>query len=695
MTSPAPPVARRNPVVITQLGRTRTDEFAWMKDADWQKVLRDPLVLKPEIRQYLEAENAYMRAVLAPTEPLQETLFQEMKGRIREDDASAPEPDGPFAYATRYAAGAQHPLHVRRPRAGGAEEILLDEEAEAKGKAFYSVGAAGHSPDHSLYAWAVDEQGSEVYRIRIRDLETGKVLPSPVESSTGDFTFSPDSAWLFWTWRDDNGRPARIYRRPVRGTAADDVLVYTERDEGFFIGVRRSASDRFILISCGNQETSEVLLIPADQPTAAPVPLEPRREGVLYDLEHWNDRFVIRTNADGAVDFKLVTAPEATPGRAAWREMVPHRPGVLIEGVLAFKRWLVRLEKADALNRIVIRNAQGDEHAVAFDEPAFALDLDPGLEYDTDVLRLVYNSMTTPRSWVDYDMAARTRTVVKTQDIPSGHDPARYETRRLNARAADGTEIPIFVLMRKGQKLDGAAPLFLYGYGSYGISQEASFSIRALSLVDRGWIWARACVRGGAEKGRGWFLDGRRERKMNTFTDFIACAEHLHRQGYGAPANTVAYGGSAGGLLMGAVANLRPDLFAGIVAAVPFVDALNTMSDASLPLTPPEWPEWGNPLTDPAAYDTIAAYSPYDNIAARPYPAILATGGLSDPRVTYWEPAKWVARLRPASTSGRPVLLKMNMEAGHAGAAGRFDDLKETALEYAFALWAVDGQARP
>ena len=694
MTSPAPPVPRRDPVVITQLGRTRTDEFAWMKDPDWQKVLRDPSVLKRDIRLHLEAENAYMRQVLAPTEALQETLFREMKGRIREDDASAPEPDGPYAYATRYAAGAQHPLHVRRPRDGGAEEILLDEEAEAKGKPFYSVGAAGHSPDHGLYAWAVDEQGSEIHRIYIRDLAAGKVLASPVESSTGDFCFSPDGAWLFWTWRDDNGRPARIYRRPVRGTAKDDVLVYTERDEGFFIGVRRSASDRYILIPCGNQETSEVLLIPADRPTAAPVPLEPRRDGVLYDLEHWNDRFVIRTNADGAVDFKLVTAPEASPGRAGWRDLVPHRPGVLIEGILAFRRWLVRLEKADALNRVVIRGQDGAEHAVAFDEAAFALDLDPGLEYDTDVLRFIYNSMTTPRSWVDYDMARRTRTVVKTQDVPSGHDPARYETRRLNARAADGTEVPVFVLMRKGQKLDGSAPLFLYGYGSYGISQEASFSIRALSLVDRGWIWARACVRGGSEKGWGWFLDGRRERKMNTFTDFIACAEHLHAQGYGRPSNTVGCGGSAGGLLMGAVANLRPDLFAGIIAAVPFVDVLNTMSDDSLPLTPPEWPEWGNPLTDPAAYDRITAYSPYDNIAARPYPAVLATGGLSDPRVTYWEPAKWVARLRPASTSGRPVLLKMNMEAGHAGASGRFDDLKETALEYAFALFAVDGASQ-
>ena len=688
-TPPRPPSPRRETQTIVQLGRTRTDDYAWMKDEDWQKVLRDPSVLKPEIRAHLEAENAYTRAVLAPTEGLQDTLFREMKGRIREDDASAPEPDGPFVYFTRYATGAQHPAHVRRQRSDGAEEVLLDEEAEAKGKAFFSVGAAGHSPDHRLFAWAADEQGSEVYRIFIRDLATGQVLPSPVESSTGDFTFSPDSAWLFWTWRDDNGRPARIYRRPVRGTAADDVLVYTEADEGFFIGVRRSASDRFILIACGNQETSEVLLIPADRPTAAPVPLEPRRDGVLYDVEHWNDRFIIRTNADGAVDFKLVSAPETSPGRASWKDFIAHRPGVLIEGTLAFRRWLVRLEKADALNRIVIRGEDGVEHAIAFDEPAFALDLDPGLEYDTDALRFVYNSMTTPRSWVDYDMTKRTRTVVKTQDIPSGHDPSRYETRRLNARAADGTEVPVFVLMRKGQKLDGSAPLFLYGYGSYGISQEASFSIRALSLVDRGWIWARACVRGGSEKGRGWFLDGRSGRKMNSFTDFIACAEHLHRDGYGRPANTVACGGSAGGLLMGAVANLRPDLFCGIIAAVPFVDVLNTMSDASLPLTPPEWPEWGNPLTDPEAYDQIAAYSPYDNVAPRPYPAILATGGLSDPRVTYWEPAKWVARLRPASTRGRPVLLKMNMEAGHAGAAGRFDDLKETTVEYAFALWAV------
>lgn len=695
MTSPVPPVARRDPVVVTQLGRTRTDEFGWMKDPDWQKVLRNPSLLKSDIRSHLDAENAYMRAILAPTEGLQETLFQEMKGRIREDESSAPLPDGDYVYLMRYAVGAQHPTHVRRPRKGGPEEVLLDEEAEAKGKAYYSVGAASHSPDHRYFAWAADEQGSEVYRIRIRDLVTGEVLPSPVESSTGDFTFSPDSAWLFWTWRDDNGRPARIYRRPVRGTARDDVLVYSERDEGFFVSVSRTASNRFLLIDCGNQETSECLLIPAEKPTSEPVALEPRREGVLYSVEHWNDRFIIRTNADGAVDFKLVAAPESSPGRAAWRDFIPHRPGVLIEGVLAFRRWLVRLEKADALNRIVIRDGDGVEHTIAFDEAAFALGLDPGLEYDTDVLRFVYNSMTTPRSWIDYDMASRRRTVVKTQEIPSGHDPSRYETRRLNARAADGTEVPVFILMRKGQALDGSAPLFLYGYGSYGIPQEAAFSIRALSLVDRGWIWARACVRGGSEKGWGWFLDGRRERKMNTFTDFIACAEHLHRQGYGRPSNTVAYGGSAGGLLMGAVANLRPDLFAGIIAAVPFVDVLNTMSDESLPLTPPEWPEWGNPLTDPKAYDTIAAYSPYDNIAPRPYPAILATGGLSDPRVTYWEPAKWVARLRPATTSGRPILLKMNMEAGHAGAAGRFDGLKETALEYAFALWATGAIRTP
>lgn len=688
-SKPVPPVAKKEPKRIEQLGRVRTDDYAWMKDDNWQKVLRDPTLIKADVKAHLTAENAYTKAMLSSTEDLQKQIFEEMKGRIKEDDASVPAPDGAWEYYSRYDKGAQHPIHARKPRGGGAEQVLLDEEAESKGKAFYSVGSARHSPDHKLYAWAVDEQGSEVYRIHVKDLATGQVMPEPVESVT-DFAWSPDSAYIFWILRDDNGRPAKVYRRPARGGAKDDVLVYDEPDEGFFIGVGPVSSQAWIAIGVGNQETSEVLLIPASDPTAAPRVMEPRKEGVRYEVDHWDGRFVIRTNEGDAVDWKIMTAEEANPGRAGWKEWIPHQPGRLITGMLAYKNHFVRLEKVDALNRIVVTERGGAEHAVGFEEEAYALSLEGGYEYDTTVTRFVYTSMTTPRQWFDYDMKTRERTLRKTQEIPSGHDPAQYETRRLNAKAPDGAEVPIFVLMKKGTKLDGTAPLLLYGYGSYGMAQEPGFSIRNLSLVDRGWIWATACPRGGSEKGWGWFLDGRKDKKINTFTDFIACADHLLANGYGAKDKVVAYGGSAGGLLMGAVTNMRPELWAGIIAAVPFVDVLNTMSDTSLPLTPPEWPEWGNPLTDAAAYDYIASYSPYDQVGPKPYPAVLATGGLSDPRVTYWEPEKWVAKLREYTTSGDPVLLKINMEAGHGGASGRFDFLKEIALDYAFAIWAVE-----
>ena len=566
--------------------------------------------------------------------------------------------------------------------------MLIDVEAMAKPHAYFQVGHAEHSPDHRLYAWAEDDQGSEYYRIRVKDLATGEVFAGPVESSTGDFVFSPDSEWLFWTWRDENGRPAKIYRRPARGGA--DELVYEEPDAGFFIGVGRTASRRYILIGAGNQETSEAWVIPASEPTAEPRLVEPRREGVRYDVDHWNDRFVIRTNADDAIDFKLVEAPEADPSRANWQDMVPHRPGVFLLGVQPYRDWLVRLERVDVNNRIVVRARDGAEHEIAFEEEAHALHLEGGYEYDTDVTRFVYTSPTTPRQWFDYDLKTRGRTLRKTQEIPSGHDPERYETKRLHAVAPDGASVPITVLKLKETPLDGSAPLMLYGYGSYGHALDAGFSIRHLSLVDRGWIWATAHVRGGSEKGWGWFLDGRKEKKTNTFTDFIASAEELVAKGYGATGRIVAYGGSAGGLLVGAVVNMRPDLWGGAIAAVPFVDAVNTMSDVSLPLTPPEWPEWGNPIEDPAAYDLIASYAPYEQVKAQAYPPVLATGGLSDPRVTYWEPSKWIARLRDRTTGEAPVLLKINLEAGHGGASGRFDFLKEIALDYAFAVWAVE-----
>ena len=684
-----PPTAERRPERVEQLGRTRIDDYAWLKDKNWQKVMRDPGVLRPDVRAHLDAENAYTKAQLASTEDLQAELFAEMRGRIKEDDSSVPAPDGVYDYYVRYAHGAQHPVYARRPRGqDGPEEVLLDADAAADGKAFFDVGAAEHSDDHALFAYALDEQGSEYFRIEVKDLATGELLPDPVSSSTGAFAISPDSAWLFWVWRDENGRPAKIFRRPVRG--GEDVLVYAEPDGGMFLSVGVTQSRGYILIGAGNHETSEVRLIPASDPAAEPKVVEPRREGVRYELEHWGDRFVVLTNADGAVDYKLCWADEENPSKPGWRDWIAHQPGRFLAGMVAHRDWFVRLERVDANNRIVI-TARDDlaEHTVGFEEEAYALSVDGGYEYDTSTLRFTYQSPTTPRSTYDYDMVRRERTLRKVQDVPSGHDPAAYVARRLHAVAPDGESVPITVLMKADTPLDGAAPLLLYGYGAYGIAMEPGFSIRSLSLVDRGWIWAIAHVRGGTEKGWGWFLDGRAEKKINTFTDFIACAEHLHATGHGAADRTVAYGGSAGGMLMGAIANLRPELWAAIIAAVPFVDVLNTMSDADLPLTPPEWPEWGDPITDAAAYDRIASYSPYDNVREAPYPAVLATGGLSDPRVTYWEPAKWIARLRAHTTSGRPCLLKINMEAGHGGASGRFDYLKEVALDYAFALWAV------
>jgi oligopeptidase B len=412
--------------------------------------------------------------------------------------------------------------------------------------------------------------------------------------------------------------------------------------------------------------------------------------GVKYSLDHWTDRWVIRTNADEALDFKLCVSFARFPAKVTWEDWVPYAPGRYITGFLAFAGHLARAERVDACDRIVIVDRAGAEHLIDFDEEAYALGLVGGHEYEAATLRFVYESPTTPKQWFDYDMAARTRALRKTQEIPSGHHPSRYVARRLYAPASDGEQIPITVLMLKDTPLDGSAPLMLYGYGAYGIAMEPNFSIRNLSLVDRGWIWATAHIRGGSDKGWGWFLAGRKTRKPNTFTDFIAAAEHLVSQGYGTPGRIAAYGGSAGGMLMGAVANLRPDLWGAIIAAVPFVDVLNTMSDESLPLTPPEWPEWGDPMRDPAAYDLIAGYSPYDQVSARPYPPILATGGLSDPRVTYWEPQKWAAKLRDHTTGDAPILLKINMEAGHGGASGRFEFLKEIALDYAFAVWALE-----
>ena len=689
MPKPTPPVAKKVPVRIEQLGRVRVDDYQWMKDDNWQAVLRDPSLIKADVKEHLTAENAYREAMMASTLPLQAQMFEEMKGRIKEDDSSVPAADGPWEYYVRYNTGDQHPLYCRRPRGrSDGEVILLDCNKLAEGKAYSEVSATEHSPDHALFGYAEDAQGSEVYKIYVKDLATGEVLPDPIESASANFTFSPDSQWIFWTNRDDNGRPDKIFRRPARG--GETALVNEETDEGMFQGIGRTADDAFLVINIANQETSESRIIPAANPTATPVVVEPRHVGRLYDLDHWGDRWVIRTNADDAIDFKVVEAPTASPGKANWTDLIPHTPGRFIEGVALVKDYLGRQERADANTKIVIRDRAGAEHEIAVDEPAYALSLGGASEFDTTVMRYGYNSPSTPTSTYDYDLKTRERTLRKVQDIPSGHDPADYVVERLNAPASDGELVPVTVLRRKDTPIDGSAPLLLYGYGSYGIPMAASFSTNRLSLVDRGFIYAIAHIRGGSDKGWNWFLTARRFTKKNTFTDFIAAADHLIARNYTKAGNIVAEGRSAGGLLMGAITNMRPELWAGVIGGVPFVDVINTMSDTSLPLTPPEWPEWGNPLEDAAAYDYIHSYSPYDQIEVKPYPALLATGGLSDPRVTYWEPEKWVAKLRPASTSGKPVLLKINMEAGHFASSGRFDYLKDIAHDYAFAVWAIE-----
>ncbi|NBN62942.1 S9 family peptidase [Pannonibacter tanglangensis] len=688
-----PPRAEARPLTLTTHGITRQDDYAWLRADNWQEVMRDPSVLAADIRAYLEAENAYLEAQMAPTKALQDTLFAEMKGRIKEDDSSVPMPDGPYEYGLRYVTGGQHPLLTRTPRGGGDEQILVDGDKEAAGKAYFKLAGATHAPDHSRLAWAYDDKGSEFYTLKLRDMATGADMATVIEDTAGGGVFSACGRYLFYIRVDANHRPSKLFRHEIGTDPAADVLVYEEADAGFFMGVGKTQSGSHIVIDIHDHETSEVHVIPADAPTSAPRLIAARQTAVEYSVDESGGRFYILTNADDAEDFKIVTAPASDPGRANWRDLVPHKGGRLILSVTAYKDFIVRLEREDGLPRIVVRRlVDAVEHAIAFDEEAYSLGLSDGYEFDTSLIRFTYSSMTTPSRTYDYDVETRQRTLRKEQVVPSGHDPANYVTRRLQARAADGELVPVSVLYRKDTPLDGSAPCLLYGYGSYGISIPASFNTNCLSLVDRGFVYAIAHIRGGKEKGYAWYSKGRREFKRNTFTDFLAAADHLVGEGFTAHERIVAQGGSAGGMLMGAVANMGGEKFGGIIAEVPFVDVLNTMLDDTLPLTPPEWPEWGNPIASREAYDYIAGYSPYDNVTAKAYPAILAVGGLTDPRVTYWEPAKWVARLRAVKTGDSLLMLKTNMEAGHGGASGRFDRLKEVALVQAFAL-KVTGRA--
>ncbi|SIP95210.1 oligopeptidase B Serine peptidase. MEROPS family S09A [Rhizobium sp. RU35A] len=684
---PTPPKAEKRPVTDTRHGITRTDDYAWLRADNWQAMFKDPSLLDPEIRAHLEAENAYMEAALGDTTDLQKTLFAEMKGRIKEDDSSVPMKDGPFAYGTLYVTGGEQAHYFRTPRDGGEQQVLLNGDREAEGKDYFRLSGIDHCSDHSLGIWGYDDKGSEYFTLRVRNLATGEDLPDVIENTAGGGVWAPNGKSFFYTLQDENHRPSKVFHHILGEPQSADRLVYEETDPGFFMGVGGSLLDDVIYIDIHDHETSEYRLLSTTDLTAAPALVAAREEGVEYSMTEGGDIFYILTNDGGAKDFKIMAAPFDAPGKENWVEVVPHEPGRLILSHMAYARHLVWLERREGLPRIVIMDrASGEDHAIAFDEEAYSLGLQGAAEYETDVIRFSYSSMTTPSQLFDYNMATRERVLLKTQEVPSGHNPDDYVTRRVMAPAPDGERVPVSLLYRKDTPLDGSAPCLLYGYGAYGITIPASFSTNTLSLADRGFVYAIAHIRGGKDKGFAWYENGKMEHKENTFRDFIAAADHLVAEGFTSYDKIIAEGGSAGGMLMGAVANMAPEKFAGIIAAVPFVDVLTTMLDDTLPLTPPEWPEWGNPIESDEEYRWIAAYSPYDNVADRPYPPLLAISGLTDPRVTYWEPTKWIARLREQAPAAGPFLLKTNMAAGHGGKSGRFQRLEEIAFEYAFAI---------
>jgi len=691
---PAPPVAARVDHEITQLGRTRNDPYNWLKDENWQEVMREPSLLKPEIRSYLEAENAYTKARLEePTTALREELFNEMRGRIKEDDSSVPSIDGDWAYYTRFREGGEYAVYARRPASAAfdssaPETILLDGDALGEGKDYFAFGEIDASPDHALLAYGIDTKGSEYYEIRVKNIATGEDTGVLIENAYGPFEWSATGKAIFWVKRDENGRPSAVYQREL--ASGIDTLIYEEKDPGFFVGLGTSESEEVIFIASGGHTTSEVHWFPADELNPRLRTIAPRLADNEYSVTHWDGQFYISTNYGGAVDFKLMRAPMTATTREEWEEVIPHRPGTLLLGMHAQKDYLAVMEREGGLPRIVIhKRGLADSHTISFDEAAFDLGLDSGYSYDVPVLRFDYASPTTPDQVIDYNLDTRERVLRKTREVPSGHHPADYVVERIMAPSWDGAEVPVTLLRHRNTPVDGTAPVLLYGYGSYGITIPADFRTGRLSLVDRGFIYAIVNPRGEMAKGYQWYLDGKLENKTNTFKDFVAAGQYLVDKGYTSRGKLIGQGGSAGGLLMGAAANMDPALFGGIIAAVPFVDVLNTMSDENLPLTPPEWPEWGNPLTDEKAYDTILAYSPYDQVTKLDYPPMLITGGVTDPRVTYWEPAKWTAKLRHEAPNAGPYFMRINLDSGHFGASGRFEGLKEVATEYAFALAAA------
>jgi oligopeptidase B len=671
--APAPPRAKEVPNITEIHGRNLLDPYFWLRDKK-----------NPEVKAYLEAENAYTEAVMKPTETLQKHLYSEMLRRIKETDVDVPYKDGDYFYYSRTEISKQYPIRCRKKGSLNApEEVVLDVNEVAKGQSFMALGAYNVSDDGHLLAYSTDNTGFREYTLAVKDLRTGNLLPDHVEK-TGSVVWANDSKTLFYTVEDAAKRQYRLYRHAVGSTGPDD-LIYEEKDDRFSVEAEKSRSKAYILLVSSSHTTSEARYIPADRPMAKWKVIEPRKQDVEYYPDHNGDFFYIRVNDTGR-NFRLVRAPVANPRSKNWQEVLAHRPNVMLVDTDFFKNYYVLHERENGLPQIRVTDLHsGQSRRIDFPEPAYLTFAYVNKEYDTRKFRYNYQSFITPQSIFEYDMGNATSTLLQQKEVPGGYDRTRYQVEQIHATASDGARIPISVVHLKGTKMDGTGPLYLYGYGSYGLSVDIRFDSNLFSMVDRGVVAAVAHIRGGGEMGKAWHDDGRMMHKKNTFTDFITCAEYLLAEGYGSKHRLVIEGRSAGGLLMGAVLNMRPDLFKAALVGVPFVDVINTMLDESLPLTATEFEEWGNPR-EKTAFNYMISYSPYDNIQAKPYPNMLVKTSFNDSQVMYWEPAKYVAKMRAVRTDHNTLILKTNMGAGHGGASGRYDRLREIAFDYAFIL---------
>lgn len=672
-----PPVAEKKDTILEIHGDKRVDPYFWLNDRE-----------NPKVIDYLKQENEYYQKMTAHTQALQKDLFEEMKSRIKEDDQSVPYLYNGYYYITRFEKGKDYPIFSRKKGSLTAkEEIMFDCNELAKGHTYFKLGGLSVSLDNKYAAFATDIVGRRIYTLKVKNLETNEILPDEIKNTTGNVTWANDNQTLFYGTQDIKTlRSDKIFKH-VLGAASSDEMVYFEKDDTFNISVSKSKSKKYLVISSSSTLTTEYQILNANTPNEKFKIFQPRVRGLEYHIAHFEDNFYIVTNKDKAFNFKVMKTPETATSLNNWKDLIPHRKDVLVEGIEILKDYLVVEERSNGLSKIKVMPWKGkEEYYLPFESETYSAYLTANVDFDTKILRFAYESMKTPASIIDFNLETKTKTVVKEQEVLGGKfDKNNYEEQRVWATAADGTKIPISMVYRKGIKKNGKTPVLLYAYGSYGYSLEPDFDFARLSLLDRGFIYAIAHIRGGEEMGREWYENGKLLKKRNTFTDFIDCSKYLINEKYTSSEHLYAQGGSAGGLLMGAIVNMEPDLYNGVLAQVPFVDVLTTMLDDSIPLTTGEYDEWGNP-NDKVYYEYMKTYSPYDNVKAQDYPNLYISTGLHDSQVQYWEPAKWVAKLRATKTNNKLLFLDTNMDAGHSGASGRFEALKETAKEYSFIL---------